>query len=150
MCMVNKAKAIYEKILLLEKMYGEDFYDLGGGSIAMSEAIDNLLALKYLKEKMPLTYKTICISFKNITNEDLDDMIINEDVNINNYAHDYIFIFDKINDKNIYKEFMLLSKDNEEFSCYESELWKAVIAILASKFENIEKVLEEIFKNNEV
>lgn len=144
-------KEIFLKIQELERTLGEDFYDLGGGSCAMSDSINNLEALTYLKDNKPLIYNHICEAYKETSIEDLNSLVVSKDLSVNDLDHDLIFVFDKIiEDKNLFNELAEFSEDGVSYKCADWELWKIVIAILASVFNPIEDLLMEIFDKYEI
>lgn len=70
-----KAKEVWTKINEMERYFGEDFYDLGGGSIGLGETIKNLEVLIFLKDNKPLIFKHICVGFEEYFKKDLEKML---------------------------------------------------------------------------
>lgn len=141
------AKENYIKIMELVETFSEDFYDCGGGSIAMDCAINKLEALTYLKNKKPHIYKHICNSYEEHMGGDLDSMVVSRNPKLESIAHDEIFVFaDCIEDKKIYKELSEFSDDGRPYKCECWELWQMVIALLGENFSTVQEVLDELFE----
>ena len=106
--------------------------------------IKNSEALDYLKDTRPLIYKHICESYMFNFAEDLNN------VNVDDISYDEIFIFDyQVNDENLYKEISDFNEFDDSYHCFDDDLWKIVISILAANFTEIYDYLSEIFEEYE-
>lgn len=140
-----RIRKIYENIIKLEEIYGEDFSDLGG--LKVFNHISNLEALKYLKKTRPFIYRHICDAYMDLKGEDINILVKKADPGLEKISADAIFDFDyEIEDEEIFDEILDELSDifDDEFD--EDELYKIVIAILGNHFKEVEDCLMDIFE----